>query len=465
VTELIGVHALFGAFLFGAVLPKEGGFARALADKLEDLVLVVLLPLFFAYSGLRTQLSLLSSAEALALCGVIIVLACAGKFGASALAARITGLSWREASALGVLMNTRGLMELIVLNVGFDLHVIGPQLFTMMVMMALVTTFMTTPILHVIYPPEQRTLELAEPREAVTTAQYTVLVCIADPRIGPNLVTLAAALCPRENARVYALRLVSPSERGSFSDEATEQLAQLSLAPILERARALSLPVKPLSFVSTDASEDISSVAQVKGADLVLIGSHRPVLGQRLLGGLVYRVLRETPSAVGVLMNRGLNELRRVLVPFMGTPHDQAALELARRMLETSATRVTVLHVVDPARHASVPGLGARDAVSTAFHEANGAEVEFRVVESDAPADAVLAEAAAGYDLVVVGLGRDWGLEPRAFGIQRERLLVECPISLLVVRQAITAAERALQAKSAGSGPDHPKPQVALGSE
>ena len=118
-------------------------------------MVVLLLPMFFAYSGLRTQLGLLDSAEAWVMCGLIILVACAGKFGGSAVAARLTGLRWREAGALGILMNTRGLMELIVLNIGLDLGVISPTLFAMMVIMALVTTFMTTPLLEVVYPPAE----------------------------------------------------------------------------------------------------------------------------------------------------------------------------------------------------------------------------------------------------------------------------------------------------------------------
>jgi Kef-type K+ transport system membrane component KefB len=160
ITELIGIHALFGAFLFGAILPREQGLARALLEKLEDLVLVAFLPLFFAYSGLRTQIGLLDSTATWLVCGLIIAVACVGKFGGSVIAARLTGLSWRESSALGVLMNTRGLMELIVLNIGLDLGVISPLLFSMMVLMALFTTFITTPLLQRIYPDEELARDL-----------------------------------------------------------------------------------------------------------------------------------------------------------------------------------------------------------------------------------------------------------------------------------------------------------------
>ena len=126
-TEFIGIHAIFGAFALGAMIPHDSGMAQELTDRLEDMVVVLLLPAFFVFVGLRTQIGLVSGAEQWAICGLIIVVASAGKFGGSLLASRITGLSWREGSALGVLMNTRGLMELIVLNIGLDMRVISPS--------------------------------------------------------------------------------------------------------------------------------------------------------------------------------------------------------------------------------------------------------------------------------------------------------------------------------------------------
>src|SRR5207249_4404495 len=138
-TELIGIHSLFGAFLLGAIIPHDSALARNVTHKLEDFVVVMLLPAFFAFTGLRTQIGLIVGRQWL-LCGLIILVACAGKFGGAAIAARLTGMRWRDAAALGILMNTRGLMELIVLNIGLDLKVISPTLFAMLVLMALVTT-------------------------------------------------------------------------------------------------------------------------------------------------------------------------------------------------------------------------------------------------------------------------------------------------------------------------------------
>jgi Kef-type K+ transport system membrane component KefB len=149
-TELIGIHAVFGAFLLGAVIPHSSRLATELQHKLEDLVVVLFLPAFFAFTGLRTQIGLVSGIDQWLACLGVIGVACLGKFGGSYVAARCTGMPTRDAAAIGVLMNTRGLMELIVLNIGLDLGVISPTLFAMMVIMALVTTFATTPLLRFI---------------------------------------------------------------------------------------------------------------------------------------------------------------------------------------------------------------------------------------------------------------------------------------------------------------------------
>jgi Kef-type K+ transport system membrane component KefB len=146
-TERIGIHAVFGAFLAGAVAPHDSRFAREVARKLQEFLVVLFLPLFFALTGLRTQLGLLHGTGPWLLCLVITLVACLGKFGGTFLASRLTGLSWRQAAALGVLLNTRGLMELIVLNVGLEQGVISETLFTMLVVMAVLTTVATTPVL------------------------------------------------------------------------------------------------------------------------------------------------------------------------------------------------------------------------------------------------------------------------------------------------------------------------------
>src|SRR5262249_14557939 len=145
--KLIGIHAIFGAFIFGAILPAGSPIARQLASHRTPVVTMLFLPAFFALTGLRTEIGLMSSASAWGICLAIVLLATAGKFGGTLVAARAVGVPWGLAARLGVLMNTRGLMELVVLNVGMDIGVISPALFTMMVIMAIVTTAMTGPLL------------------------------------------------------------------------------------------------------------------------------------------------------------------------------------------------------------------------------------------------------------------------------------------------------------------------------
>lgn len=146
--ELIGIHALFGAFMAGIVMPLEWSFRKQIIDKIEDVALVLLLPLFFVLTGLRTQIGLITEAYQWGICGFIILLAVAGKFGGSYIAAKYTGEDNYNSLAIGILMNTRGLMELVVLNIGYDLGILNPEIFTMMVVMALVTTLMTNPLLN-----------------------------------------------------------------------------------------------------------------------------------------------------------------------------------------------------------------------------------------------------------------------------------------------------------------------------
>jgi Kef-type K+ transport system membrane component KefB len=147
-TEFIGVHSIFGAFLFGAIIPADSPVVAPIRRRLEDLVAVLFLPAFFAFTGMRTAIGLVVGVEQWLLCAVIVAVACIGKFGGTVAGARFVGLGWRDASALGVLMNTRGLVELIVLNIGLDLRLISPRLFTMLVIMAIVTTVLTSPVLQ-----------------------------------------------------------------------------------------------------------------------------------------------------------------------------------------------------------------------------------------------------------------------------------------------------------------------------
>lgn len=463
-TELIGIHALFGAFLLGAIIPKEGGFATTLAEKLEDLVVVLLLPMFFAYSGLRTQIGLLNTPESWLMCALIIAVACLGKFGGGTLAARAVGLKWREASAIGILMNTRGLMELVVLNIGLDLGVISPKLFAMMVIMALVTTFITTPLLSWVYPPTELAKELAEdavePVEPVAPVApapqpaFTVLMCVSLDRSGPGMVTVAGALCGREPGRLYALRLLRASERSSFQLQQAPTKSTDGLVPLLGRASELGLSIRPLSFVSAHPGRDIVDVAAVKQADLIVLGWHKPLISGNALGGTVREVMRDATADVGVLVDRGLERIGRVLVPYLGAPHDRAALLLAQR-LHRAGAELTILHVVSAARSGQSRQSQGRASIEEIFRgesdapaESESLRITLKAAEGVTPAEAALAEAAHGYDLMIVGVGPEWGLEQRSLRTHSEQIIQACPTSLLVVKGRSTSPPSAQSTKT-----------------
>lgn len=165
-TDAIGIHPLFGAFLAGVCFPRIEHWQAALRTRLDMIVSILLLPLFFALTGMRTRLDLLSGGRIWLWTGIVLLVAVAGKMGGAVLAARWTGQSWKNAAALGALLNTRGLVELVVLNIAYNAHVFSPTLFTMLVVMALVTTMITTPILNLLgiedYSKEEKNFAVTE---------------------------------------------------------------------------------------------------------------------------------------------------------------------------------------------------------------------------------------------------------------------------------------------------------------
>jgi nucleotide-binding universal stress UspA family protein len=201
----------------------------------------------------------------------------------------------------------------------------------------------------------------------------------------------------------------------------------------------LGLKVRPLSFVSRDPGNDICEVADVKSADIVLLGWHKPVVGGAMLTGVVPRVMVDAPCDVGVLVDRGLTEICRVLVPYRGTDHDRAALRLAKRIAENNGAEVTILHVVPEPAEAG--GASKTDSTEAMVREelSDGEDgrrfkVVFKAVAHTDPGQAAIDESQSGYDMLVVGLGRHWGLEHRSFGARAEAILARAPTSILVVR-------------------------------
>jgi Kef-type K+ transport system membrane component KefB len=440
-SELIGIHALFGAFLFGTIMPRQGDYAHALAERLEDFVVVALLPLFFAYSGLRTELGLLVSASDWLLCACLIAVACIGKFGGSFCAAKLTGMSTRDAAALGVLMNTRGLMELIVLNIGLDLGVISPKIFTMMVIMALVTTVMTTPLLQLVAPRsfENRSASNTEPAQ---TAPVRLLLCVGDARMGPAM-TLLAVSCAggSRDSGSAVLHLERPRDRTSgyldTGSKAVHQSRTNGLLPSLETATAAGVALEFISFDSTDPAADICEVARSRRSDYVVLGLHRPVLGQNPFGGTVGRVLEHSPAPVALLVDHGLartfarqpgqGAVKRVVASVCGGVADLLALDLAERLLSDEAVSLKVVFVESGSLAGEV--VTARIAQLCAKH---AERVQYRT-SAGAPGPALLRDCAVDADLLLLGLDAAWGLDVERGSAESSRFFAEFSASLLVL--------------------------------
>jgi len=437
-TERIGIHALFGAFVLGFIMPKGSRFVRHLSEKLEDFTVVLLLPLFFAYTGLHTQLALLNSPALLGYTVLIVAVACVGKFGGSALASRLSGSSWREASAIGVLMNTRGLIELVILNIGREMGVIGDRVFAMMVIMAMLTTAMTAPLLAWIYPSPTFAAIPARLRRT-----FGILVPVSLPSSGRVLARLTHMLIGPPVAegeppgRVYALHLRRPVQHEAYRSGLDQGIEgeDPTLAPLLEEARSLGVAAEPITLLSHDVAPDIAAIAEARQVDLVLMGYHKPVLGHTILGGTVHRVLSGCPTHVAILVDRGLGSVARVLVPYLGSEHDRLALALAGRLAQNAGAQVSVLHVVPPYRPPDSRGGGVRTLVEKELSDpALRAAVRIEVVEDASPVDAVV-RAAAAFDLVIIGVAEEWGLESHLFGWRAERIAQECRASMLIVRR------------------------------
>jgi Kef-type K+ transport system membrane component KefB len=440
ITEWIGIHALFGAFVMGAIMPKETDFVQKLTEKLQDFTVVFLLPIFFAYTGLRTQIGLLDHASLWYYTGLIILAATAGKFGGSTLAARACGISWRDASAIGILMNTRGLMELVILNIGRDLGVITDAVFAMMVIMAIVTTALTTPILHLVHPAVESEAEEATAREKAERHGFTVLIPISLPASGGPLAVMAAALSPaiETRRRIIALHLQRLADRDPYSVRVPDAGAERAdvLEPLVTAARALEIPAEPIAFVSRDIPSDIARIARLRGADLILMGFHKPVFGQAILGGTVHRVMTASDNDVAVFVDQGIErEIKTILVPYLGGKHDLLALELAGRIARNIQASMTVLHVVPPKRAGSDAVLHARSIVDRTFSDpTQPTPIHFQVIEDESPVDAVI-QTAGQYDLLVIGVEEQWGMQSQLFGFRPERIAREAATSLLIVRK------------------------------
>jgi Kef-type K+ transport system membrane component KefB len=442
ITELIGIHFIFGAFLIGAVMPKNADLTREIAEKTEDFVLIFLLPIFFAYSGLRTEIGLLNRPELWLLCVLVLLVAIIGKYVGTYLAARFSGVNNREASALGWLMNTRGLTELIVLNIGLSLGVITPLLFTMLVIMALVTTFMTSPFLEWTYPKNLIRLDLVESLEAEIEPNYRILVPIANPNTQKGLLELAAAIAGegKPSAIIHPLNLISIEENYAFEDTPAEvdrliEERKLMIAKVVENIDppVLRKLFQPIIRVTNDVAKETTQIAEIDRTDLIIVGWHRPTFSSNRLGGRVGQILTQAPVDVGVFVERGRFNLTKILVPYAGNVHDDLALEIALRLLINDPSRMLkVLQFFNNSNQEQVLSYEFRKLINQ-LPASVTSRIVTEIIDNAQPIQSVI-EASSLADFTIAGTSREWGSERQTLGRYTDELAVECHSSLLITR-------------------------------
>ncbi len=372
-SEIIGIHALFGAFLTGAIMPDISKIRSIIIEKVEDVSLILLLPLFFVFTGLRTQIGLINDPYLLKITGFIILVAVVGKFLGSALAAKFVGQNWRDSLTIGALMNTRGLMELVVLNIGYDLGVLSTEIFTMMVIMALVTTFMTGPAIDIINYIFKRKDSLI-PKE-ISNRNFKILLSFSSNEKGKSLLKLANGFVKKqsENTNVTALHLSLSDELHAFN---LEEYEKETFEPILLESKLLNQEITTIFKATVDIESDITDIATKGNFDLVLVGLGKSIFEGTLLGkvlGFTTRIINpdrlldkftgkeglfknspfddrtrliisKSKIPLGIFIDKELTTLEEVFVPIF-SDEDYFLLEYAEKLIYNSDSKITILDI------------------------------------------------------------------------------------------------------------------------
>ncbi len=334
VTEVIGIHALFGAFMAGVVMPTNLGFRKVMMEKVEDIALVFFLPLFFAFTGLRTEIGLINSPDLWGVCALLVTVAIVGKLGGCAVAARLVGESWKDSLTIGTLMNTRGLMELVALNIGYEMGVLPPSIFVILVIMALVTTFMTTPLLHFVE-------RIYSHREELMMPKRKLVFCFGLPESGRNLLSIYHLFYGKllKKEQVIAAHYTLGTDLNPLH---ADQYARDSFAPVEKRAMELGVHVQTQYRVTDKLVQEIVQFVRRENPDLLLLGSgSRYGTESQRQGALPFlslfrdkteEVVSQVTCAVAVLVNRNYRD--GLPVSFvLGGSIDQFMLPYLARLL------------------------------------------------------------------------------------------------------------------------------------
>jgi Kef-type K+ transport system membrane component KefB len=371
-TDVIGIHALFGAFMTGAIMPDIVKFRNIFIEKVEDVAVILLLPLFFVFTGLRTQIGLINDPYLWKVTGFIILVAVTGKFFGSAIAAKFVGQSWKDSLTIGALMNTRGLMELVVLNIGFDLGVLTSEIFTMMVIMALVTTFMTGPALDIINFLFKSKIEPITEEKA---SNYKILISFGNYEKGRSLLRLANSLIKKqkETSSITALHLSKSDDMHGFN---LEEYEQETFAPILDESKVLNQEMQTIFKATIDIENDIVDIAKHGDYDLLLIGLGKSIFEGTFLGKLLgfttriinpdrfidkitgkeglfensifdertRQIIAKNRTPLAILIDNDLYVTDKVFVPFFGVD-DAFLIDYIQKLIFNNNSKVIVVDV------------------------------------------------------------------------------------------------------------------------
>jgi Kef-type K+ transport system membrane component KefB len=451
VTEEIGIAVIFGGFIMGWVMPRHARLTEEVTRRIEDFVVTLLLPMFFVYTGLKTNITLLDRPELWLITLGLIAIAILGKLAGAAIAARVTGFNWRASAVIGTLMNTRGLTELIVLNLALEVGAISSVLFAALVIMAIVTTLMTGPLLKVLDPHNQYGADIEDELAAAGAAaaaehpelpvpERSILVASQTDASLPRLIELAEPLARSVPQReVVIARLVPPPRgagiRGGLQTENLElERATQEINEVRARLAADGVPARGVALTSSHSGSDLAHLVEREPIDLVLTEGRRRLVGESVPLGEVSVLLERAECDVAVLVAPestpvalGLNS--PILVPFGGAEHDWAALELGSWLSSATGAPLKLLGAGGQTDEGKSVTRMLADA-SLLVQQTTGIATEPLVMAGGRDG---IVSAAAGAGLLVIGLSERWRQE--GLGPTRSEIAKVAPAPVLFVRR------------------------------
>ena len=453
ITETINIAVIFGGFVMGMVMPRHARLTEEVTRRVEDFVVTLLLPMFFVYTGLKTNVRLLDRPALWGITLALIAIAILGKMAGAAVAARVSGFDWRASAVIGTLMNTRGLTELIVLNLALDSGAISSALFAALVIMAIVTTLMAGPLLKLLDPRNQYGTgvedEFAEAARAARREHPTMVVPERSILVAPQtdaaleqLVALAEPLTRSEPSHELIIaRLVAPpraADAGVRGGLQTENLhleqATRAINDIRRRLADDGVAARGVALTSSALASDLAHITEREPVDLILIEARRRLIGEGVPLGEVSALLENAACDVAVLIARESDEIslgpdRPVLVPFGGAEHDWAALELGSWIASSTGAPVRLLGAAGQSDEGKSVTRMLADA-GLLVQQGTGVSTEPLVVTGGREG---IVAAAAGAGLLVVGLSDRWRRD--GLGPTRSEIAKAAPAPVLFVRR------------------------------